>query len=111
MIQSGSEHPGTNVTGTANFSSQWIGEPARLLKSLVPTLDKVGMVLNGNNANNAPQFELLKSEAQSLGIQVQSLDVRTPSDVVLFSAKHWISVLKDFYSALIVSSIRSASQS
>jgi putative ABC transport system substrate-binding protein len=82
------EHPGTNVTGTANFSSQWIGERLRLLKRLVPTLDKVGMVLNGNNANNAPQFALLKSEAQALGIQVQ-----------------------DFYSALIVSSIRSASQS
>jgi putative ABC transport system substrate-binding protein len=81
------EHPGTNVTGTANFSSQWIGERLRLLKRLVPTLDKVGMVLNGNNANNAPQFALLKSEAQALGIQVQSLDVRTPSDVVAVFGK------------------------
>jgi putative ABC transport system substrate-binding protein len=81
------EHPGTNVTGTANFSSQWIGERLRLLKRLVPTLDKVGMVLNGNNANNAPQFALLKSEAQALGIQVQSLDVRTPSDIVAVFGK------------------------
>ena len=81
------EHPGTNVTGTANFSSQWIGERLRLLKRLVPTLDKVGMVLNGNNANNAPQFALLKSEAQALGIQVQSLDVRTPLDVVAVFGK------------------------
>ena len=75
------EHPGTNVTGTANYSSQWIGERLRLLKSLVPALDKVAMVLNGNNANNPPQFVMLKSEAEALGIQVRSLDVRTPSDV------------------------------
>jgi hypothetical protein len=39
------------------------------------------MVLNGNNANNPPQFVLLNSEAQTLGIQVLSLDVRTPSDI------------------------------
>jgi putative ABC transport system substrate-binding protein len=75
------EHPGTNVTGTANYSSQWIGERLRLLKSFVPALDKVAMVLNGNNANNPPQLALLRSEAQGLGIQVQPLDVRTPPDV------------------------------
>jgi putative ABC transport system substrate-binding protein len=75
------EHPGTNVTGTANYSSQWIGERLRLLKSFVPALDTVAMVLNGNNANNPPQLALLKSEARGLDIQVQALDVRTPSDV------------------------------
>jgi putative ABC transport system substrate-binding protein len=75
------EHPGTNVTGTANYSSQWIGERLRLLKSFVPALDAVAMVLNGNNANNPPQLTSLKSEARGLDIQVHSLDVRTPSDV------------------------------
>jgi ABC-type uncharacterized transport system substrate-binding protein len=75
------EHPGTNVTGTANFSSQWIAARLGLLKNFVPDLDKVAMVLNGSNANNPPQFALLKSEAQALGIEVQSLDVHMPSDV------------------------------
>jgi putative ABC transport system substrate-binding protein len=75
------EHPDTNVTGTANFSSQWIGERLRLLKSFVSTLDKVAMILNGNNANNQLQFLLLKSEAEAVGIQVASLDVHSPSDV------------------------------
>jgi hypothetical protein len=32
-----------------------IGERLRILKRLVPNLDKVSMVLNGNNANNAAQ--------------------------------------------------------
>jgi hypothetical protein len=39
------------------------------------------MVLNGNNANNAAQFDLLRSEARGTGIEVLSLDVRKPEDV------------------------------
>src|SRR5215470_10936726 len=75
------ERPGTNVTGTTVYAPQLIGERLRILKSIVPNLDKVAMVLNGNNANNAAQFELLRSEARGLGIEVQSLDIRKPEDV------------------------------
>jgi putative ABC transport system substrate-binding protein len=39
------------------------------------------MVTNGNNANNLTQFELLRSEASGLRIEVQSLDIRKPEDV------------------------------
>ena len=39
------------------------------------------MALNGNNANNVAQFELLRLEARELGIEVQSLDIRKPEDV------------------------------
>ena len=77
------EHPGTNVTGTTNYAPQLIGERLRILKRLVPNLDKVSMVLNGNNANNAAQFDLVRSEARSLGIEVQALDIRKPEDVEL----------------------------
>jgi putative tryptophan/tyrosine transport system substrate-binding protein len=60
------ERPGTNVTGTTMYAPQLIGERVRILKRIVPNLDKVAMALNGNNANNAPQFELLRSEARKL---------------------------------------------
>jgi hypothetical protein len=49
------EHPGTSVTGTTMYAPLLIGERLRILKRLVPNLDKVSMVLNGNNANNAAQ--------------------------------------------------------
>jgi putative ABC transport system substrate-binding protein len=75
------ERPGANVTGTTVYAPQLIGERLRILNSIVPNLDKVAMVLNGNNANNLPQFELLRSEARGLGIQIQPLDIRTPEDV------------------------------
>jgi putative ABC transport system substrate-binding protein len=75
------DRPRTNVTGTTMYAPQLIGERLRILKSIIPNLDKVAMVLNGNNANNAVQFELLRSEARGLGIEVQSLDIRKPEDV------------------------------
>jgi putative ABC transport system substrate-binding protein len=75
------ERPGTNVTGTTMYAPQLIGQRLRILKSIVPGLDKVVMALNGNNANNAAQFELLRSEARGLGIEVKSLDIRKPEDV------------------------------
>jgi ABC-type uncharacterized transport system substrate-binding protein len=75
------ERPGTNVTGTTTYAPQLIGERLRILKRIVPNLDKVAMVLNGNNANNAVQFNLLRSKVQKLGIAVLSLDIRKPEDV------------------------------
>ncbi|HVO95104.1 MAG TPA: ABC transporter substrate-binding protein [Terriglobales bacterium] len=81
------ERPGTNVTGTTMYAPQLVGERLRMLKRIVPTLDKVAMALNGNNANNPAQFELLRSEAQKLGITVESLDIRKPEDVDAAFAK------------------------
>jgi putative ABC transport system substrate-binding protein len=75
------ERPGTNVTGTTMYAPQLIGERLRMLKRMVPNLDKVAMALNGNNVNNAPQFELLRAEAGKIGIAVQPLDIRKPEDV------------------------------
>src|SRR5215204_6270993 len=81
------ERPGTNVTGTTMYAPQLIGERLQILKSIVPNLDKAAMVLNGNNPNNAAQFESLRSEARGLGIEVQLLDIRKPEDVDAAFAK------------------------
>src|ERR1700704_686148 len=75
------ERPGTNVTGTTMYAPELIGERLRMLKRIVPNLDQVAMPLNGNNANNAAQFELLRSEAQKLDIAIEPLDIRKPEDV------------------------------
>jgi putative ABC transport system substrate-binding protein len=95
--------PGTNVTGTTMYAPQLIGQRLRILKSIVPGLDKVAMALNGNNANNAAQFELLRSEARGLGIEVKSLDIRKPDDVdtafdaaVAFGAQGLVNAVDSF---------------
>jgi putative tryptophan/tyrosine transport system substrate-binding protein len=97
------EHPGTNVTGTTMYAPQLISERLRILKRLSPDIDKVGMVLNGANANNATQFELLRSEARGLGMDVAALDIRKPEDVepafdraMAFGAKALVNAVDSF---------------
>jgi putative ABC transport system substrate-binding protein len=97
------ERPGTNVTGTTMYAPQLIGKRVRLLKRIVPNLDKMAMAINGNNANNAAQLELVRSEARKLGIEVQSLDIRTPEDVdaafdkaLAFGAKALVNAVDTF---------------
>src|SRR5450631_1048778 len=72
------ERPGTNVTGTTMYAPQLIGERLRMLKSMIPSLDKIAMVMNGNNANNAAQVERVRSQAPGLGSEVIALDFRNP---------------------------------
>ena len=74
-----------------------------MLKGIVPDLDKVAMALNGNNANNAAQFELLPFKAQKLGIAVEPLDIRKPEDVdaafdraLAFAAKGLVNAVDTF---------------
>jgi putative ABC transport system substrate-binding protein len=97
------ERPGTNVTGTTMYAPQLIGQRVQMLKRVVPNLDRVSMALNGNNANNAAQFELLRSEARRLGIEAQPLDIRKPEDVDLafdkalaFGAKALVNAVDTF---------------
>jgi putative ABC transport system substrate-binding protein len=97
------ERPGTNVTGTTMYAPQLVGERLEMLKRIVPTLDKVAMALNGKNANNAAQFELLRSEAGKLGIAVEALDIRKPEDVdaafdkaLAFGAKGLVNAVDTF---------------
>jgi putative tryptophan/tyrosine transport system substrate-binding protein len=93
------ERPGTNVTGTTMYAPQLIGERLQILKSMIPSLNKIAMVMNGNNANNAAQVERVRSEARGLGIEVMALDIRNPEDVkpafdraVAFGAKAFVNV-------------------
>jgi len=97
------EWPGTNVTGTATYAPQLIGERLRILKQIVPTLDKIAMVMNGNNLNNAAQLERVRLEARGLNIQVLGLDLRKPEDVepaldraVAFGAKAFLNGVDSF---------------
>jgi putative ABC transport system substrate-binding protein len=75
------EHPSTNVTGTTLNAPQLVGERLRILKRLVPDLDRVSMLVVPSNAANPRLFALLSSEAKALGIETQSLDVRLPQDI------------------------------
>jgi putative ABC transport system substrate-binding protein len=75
------ERPGTNVTGTTLNAPQLVGERLGILKRLLPNLDQVSMLVVASNAANPSLFARLTSEAQTLGIRTQALDVRLPQDI------------------------------
>ena len=97
------EQPGTNVTGTTMYAPQLIGERLHILKRIIPNLDKIAMVMNGNNLNNASQVERVRSKARDLGIEVLALDLRKPEEVepafdraVAFGAKAFVNGVDSF---------------
>jgi putative tryptophan/tyrosine transport system substrate-binding protein len=49
------ERPGTNVTGTTMYAPQLIGERLRILKRIVPDLDKVAMALSTATMSTTPR--------------------------------------------------------
>jgi putative ABC transport system substrate-binding protein len=97
------ERPGTNVTGTTMYAPQLIGERLHILKRIIPNLDKIAMMMNGNNPNNASQVERVRSEARGLSIEVLALDLQKPEDVepafdraMAFGAKAFVNGVDSF---------------
>jgi putative ABC transport system substrate-binding protein len=97
------DRPGGSVTGTTNYAPQLISERLQMLKSMIPNLDKIAMVMNGNNANNAAQVARVRSEARDPGIEVLAVDIRKPDDVALafdqaaaFGAKAFVNAVDSF---------------
>lgn len=75
------EHPGPNVTGTTMYAPQLIGERLKILKRVLPHLQKIAVVLNQNNPNNLTQLDAIRSDARAVGVEVKPLDIRAPQDV------------------------------
>jgi putative ABC transport system substrate-binding protein len=97
------ERPGTNVTGTTMYAPQLIGERLRILKRIIPNLDKIAMVINGDNPNNSSQVERVRSEARGLRIEVLALDLRKPEEIepafdraIAFGAKAFVNGVDSF---------------
>ncbi len=70
--------PGGNVTGLTNFSPDLDGKRLELLKEALPHVTRVAYLWNPD----APGTGLrgMQTVATGLGLQLQSLDVRTPTD-------------------------------
>ena len=74
-------HPGGNITGLTTFSTELTAKRIELLKELVPTLSRVGLVHNMDNPAAPPEWEEARTAAQSLGVQAELFDVRKQGDL------------------------------
>jgi putative tryptophan/tyrosine transport system substrate-binding protein len=73
--------PGGMVTGLTMFTPELSGERLRLLKEAFPQTLLVAVLWNAANPGLAAPLAETQAAAQSLGLQLQSVAVRTPADL------------------------------
>jgi len=73
-------HPGGNITGMSMMSSQLSGKRLELLKEIVPGLALVAVFWNPPNPTYGPILKELEAAAQTLGLEIQRLEIRVPED-------------------------------
>ncbi len=73
--------PGGNITGLSALSPEISGKQLEILKEIVPKLIHVFVLGNSTTPGNAQASKQVELAAETLGVQVQYLDVRVPKDI------------------------------
>jgi putative ABC transport system substrate-binding protein len=72
--------PGGNITGLSQMSVELGGKRLELLKEMVPKLSSVAVLWNPQVVVSSFSWKELQLPARQLGLQLHSLEVRSPSD-------------------------------
>jgi putative tryptophan/tyrosine transport system substrate-binding protein len=72
--------PGGNITGLTSISAELTGKRLELIKEIVAKSLRVAVLWNPANSSNVLEFKETEVAAQTLGLNVQSLEVRGPDD-------------------------------
>jgi putative ABC transport system substrate-binding protein len=73
--------PGANVTGVTTLAVELEGKRLGLLKEAMPQLKRVAVLLNANRATPDPILAAAERSARSLGLQLQTVEVREGTDL------------------------------
>src|SRR5262249_17677780 len=72
--------PGGNITGFDLLSADLAGKRLHLLKETLPGLSRVAVLWNPKAPETPPQWKLTQAAAQTMGMRLQSLEVRRSSE-------------------------------
>jgi ABC-type uncharacterized transport system substrate-binding protein len=72
--------PGGNVTGLDNVGPDLKGKQLQLLKEVAPKVSRVAVLWNPANLVETFGFKEMVAAAVVIGVEIQSIDVRTPDD-------------------------------
>jgi len=73
--------PGGNVTGLSNFGPTLNGKLFELLKELAPNVSRVALLWNPASPVELLTFRELQAAASAAGVEIQSVEVRSPDDL------------------------------
>jgi putative ABC transport system substrate-binding protein len=69
-------HPGGNITGVTRITRELNGKRLELLKDVVPTTSRVGVLLQADSTSGGIHLKEYEAVARELKIELQSLGVR-----------------------------------
>jgi putative tryptophan/tyrosine transport system substrate-binding protein len=72
--------PEGNITGMSLQLPDLSAKRLQLLREIIPTLTRVGVLWNSTSPITSPQFGATEAAARSLGIQLEKLPVEGPDD-------------------------------
>jgi putative ABC transport system substrate-binding protein len=75
--------PGGNLTGLTILAPNLSGKRLELLKEAFPRVTRVGFLRDPFSVNSPVVWKEAQAAAQSLGLQLQSLEVHSPSDFAI----------------------------
>jgi len=73
--------PQRNITGLSSMAPELIGKQLELLKEILPKVSRVALLANPANAGTTPQVRQAEDAARALGVQLQSLEARSPDEI------------------------------
>jgi len=73
-------HPGGNLTGISDVSSEVTPKRLEFLKQIAPNLRRVAVLWNADDLGMTLRYRASEAGAQALGITIQPLGVREPDD-------------------------------
>ena len=74
-------HPGGNVTGRSVYAPELTSKRIEILKEMLPTLAKVGVLWNKENVGAAGQLREAETTGHALGLTIESLPAQIPDGV------------------------------
>jgi putative ABC transport system substrate-binding protein len=73
-------HPGGNLTGLTNVAPELAPKRLELLRTIVPGLARLALMVNANNPGTLLQANEITAAAGVLGVEVQALTIRSADD-------------------------------
>jgi putative ABC transport system substrate-binding protein len=74
-------HPGGNVTGFSSFATELSGKRVELLKEALPSISRIGFMMNMANSSAPPQWQQIQAAASATGLAATLFDIREASDI------------------------------
>jgi putative tryptophan/tyrosine transport system substrate-binding protein len=81
MVVASLAHPGSNVTGLSGYTTDLEAKRVEVLREIIPSAKRIAGLYDMGNPYSQGAWNELQKAAQTLGVQVELLDIRKTEDI------------------------------